>query len=139
MNDYTIQLVKESFDLVEPMAPQAAAMFRQNLGQAAPTLQALMPSQAVGEQWMQAVGQAIRQLWEPEQLLPTLQAMGRHHASLMGLRDEDYDAVGGALMKTLEQGLGPAFDDETRAAWIDVYGAMAGYLKQAGGLDRAAA
>lgn len=138
MNDYTIQLVKESFDLVEPMAPQAAALFRQNLSQVAPTLQALMPSEAVGEQWMQAVGQAIRQLWEPETLLPALQHLGAQNAGLLGLRDEDYDAVGGALLKTLEQGLGPAFDDETRAAWIDVYGAMAGYLKQVSSLRAAA-
>ncbi|URI09921.1 hemin receptor [Aquincola tertiaricarbonis] len=132
MNDYTIQLVNESFDLVEPMAPQAAALFRENLVQAAPTLQTLLHSDAgaPGEQLVLAMGEALRQLREPDDLLPAVEGLGRRHAGLMGLRDEDYDAVGGALLKTLEQGLGPAFDDETRAAWIDVYSAMAGAMKQ---------
>lgn len=134
MNDYTIQLVNESFDLVEPMAPQAAALFRQNLSHASPTLRTLLDdgAGAADERLVLAVGQAVRQLREPDELLPAVQGLGQRHAGLMGLRDEDYEAVGGALLKTLEQGLGPAFDDETRAAWIDVYGAMAGVMKQVG-------
>lgn len=131
MNDYTIQLVNESFDLVEPMAPQAGALFRQHLSHAAPTLRTLLDdgAEAADERLVLAVGQAVRQLREPDELLPAVQGLGQRHAGLVGLRDEDYEAVGGALLKTLEQGLGPAFDDETRAAWIDVYGAMAGALK----------
>ena len=129
MNDYTIQLVNESFDLVEPMAPQAAALFRENLVQAAPTLHTLLHSQPE-EQLVRAMGQTLRQLREPAELLPAVEDLGRRQPGLMGLRDEDYEAVGGALLKTLEQGLGPAFDDETRAAWIDVYSAMAGAMKQ---------
>lgn len=132
MNDYTIQLVKESFDLVEPMAPQAAALFHENLSQTHPSLQTLLQgnADAQGEKLMLAVGETIRQLWEPDTLVPVVHGLGQRHAGLFGLRDEDYDAVGGALLKTLEQGLGPAFDDETRAAWIDVYGAMTGVMKQ---------
>lgn len=129
MNDYTIQLVNESFDLVEPMAPQAAALFREHLVQAAPTLQTLLHSQPE-EQLVRAMGQTLRQLRDPAELLPAVEDLGRRQPGLMGLRDEDYEAVGGALLKTLEQGLGPAFDDETRAAWIDVYSAMAGAMKQ---------
>ncbi|MEF7614194.1 globin domain-containing protein [Aquincola sp. MAHUQ-54] len=132
MNDYTIQLVKESFDLVEPMAPQAAALFHEHLSQMHPTLQSLLEGHAdvQGEKLLQAVGETIRQLWEPGTLEPVVHGLGQRHAGLFGLRDEDYDAVGGALLKTLEQGLGPAFDDETRAAWVDVYAAMTGALKQ---------
>jgi len=41
MNDHTISLVRESFDLVEPIAPQAAALFYANLFEADPALKLL--------------------------------------------------------------------------------------------------
>ena len=34
------------------------------------------------------------------------------------------DAVGTALIKTLEQGLGPAFTPDVKDAWVSVYGVM---------------
>jgi hypothetical protein len=40
MNDHTISLVRESFDLVEPIAPQAAELFYANLFEADPVLRA---------------------------------------------------------------------------------------------------
>ena len=42
MNDHTIGLVKEGFDLVEPIAPRAAALFYENLAEAAPSQEELV-------------------------------------------------------------------------------------------------
>ncbi len=41
MNDHTIQLVRESFDLVEPIASQAAALFYVNLFATDPSVKPL--------------------------------------------------------------------------------------------------
>jgi hypothetical protein len=41
MNDHTIALVRESFDLIEPIAPQAGALFYANLFEADRSLQRL--------------------------------------------------------------------------------------------------
>jgi len=132
MDDTTIQHVKSSFALVAPIAPQAAALFYANLFEADPSLRALFKGdmEAQGAKLMQMIGVAVSKLGEPEVLLPALQSLGKRHAGY-GVQDGHYDVVGGALLKTLDQGLGPAFTPEVRAAWTDVYGVMAGVMKDA--------
>jgi hemoglobin-like flavoprotein len=49
-----------------------------------------------------------------------------------GVQDAHYALVGGALLKTLEQGLGPAFTPQVKAAWTEVYGVMSSVMISAG-------
>lgn len=132
MDEYTTQLVKESFDLVEPIAPQAAELFYANLFALDPSLQKLFKSDMVaqGEQLMKMIGQAVGLLDKPQTLIPVLQSLGRRHGDY-GVRDEHYDTVGTALLSTLEQGTGVAFTPEVREAWIDVYGVVSKTMKEA--------
>ncbi len=132
MNDHTIQLVRESFDLVEPIAPQAAALFYGHLFAAEPSVRPLFKGDMIvqGERLMQMIGVAVAKLDDPAVLMPTLRALGQRHAGY-GVRDAHYDAVGAALLKTLRQGLGVAFTDEVEEAWIDVYGVIASTMKEA--------
>ena len=97
MDEYTAQLVKESFDLVEPIAPQAADMFYANLFALDPSLQRLFKSDMVaqGEKLMKMIGVAVGLLDQPQTLMPALQRLGRCHADY-GVRDEHYDTVGTA-------------------------------------------
>jgi hemoglobin-like flavoprotein len=132
MDEYTTQLVKESFDLVEPIAPQAAELFYANLFALDPSLQQLFKSDMVaqGEKLMKMIGVAVSLLGEPQTLMPALQRLGRRHADY-GVSDEHYDTVGTALLTTLQQGTGVAFTPEVREAWIDVYGVIARTMKEA--------
>jgi hemoglobin-like flavoprotein len=132
VNDHTIQLVKESFDLVEPIAPQAAALFYANLFALDPSVKPLFRGDMIvqGERLMQMIGVAVSKLGQPEVLMPALQALGQRHAGY-GVRDAHYDAVGVALLATLRQGLGVAFTDEVEEAWIGVYGVIASTMKEA--------
>jgi hemoglobin-like flavoprotein len=50
-----------------------------------------------------------------------LRQLGARHGGY-GVQDGHYAIVGAALIKTLEQGLGDAFTDDVRAAWLSVYG-----------------
>ncbi len=132
MNDHTISLVRESFDLVEPIAPQAAALFYANLFAADPSLQRLFRGDMVaqGAKLMLMIGVAVAKLDEPEVLMPALRQLGARHAGY-GVQDEHYETVGGALLKTLQQGLGAAWTPEVESAWIDVYGVLAATMKDA--------
>ena len=56
--------------------------------------------------------------------MPVIEALGRRHVGY-GVRDRHYLTVAEALLWTLEQGLGAAFTEETKQAWIDAYGLLA--------------
>jgi hemoglobin-like flavoprotein len=79
---------------------------------------------------MQMIALAVGKLGQPEVLIPVLQGLGRRHAGY-GVRDHHYDTVGAALLKTLRQGLGVAFTPEVEDAWVEVYGVLAGVMKEA--------
>src|SRR3546814_3776176 len=74
-----------------------------------------------GRKLMATIGLAVSSLDRLPQLVPVVQDLGRKHAGY-GVRDDHYDAVGAALLWTLEQGLGPDFTPETRTAWTEGYG-----------------
>lgn len=126
MDPETIALVKDSWAKVLPISDAAGKLFYANLFEAQPSLRALfkgnIDEQAV--KLMQMVNVAVRKLDEPEVLLPALEQLGKRHLGY-GVQLEHYDAVGSALLKTLEQGLGPDFTPPVKTAWTSVYGVMA--------------
>ena len=64
MNDTSIQLVRETFDLVEPIAPQAAALFYANLFAADPSLATLFKGDMMvqGHRMTQMLAPAVSKL-----------------------------------------------------------------------------
>ncbi len=126
MNSQQVDLVRHSFALVKPIAPQAAALFYGHLFDADPTLRSLFRGdmQMQGERLMSMIGSAVGLLGQPAVLLPVLRTLGARHAGY-GVVDSHYATVGGALLKTLEQGLGDAFTPAVRQAWTDLYGVIA--------------
>lgn len=132
MQKETIVLVQDSWKQVLPIAPQAAGLFYQNLFAADPTLRILFKGdmQAQGAKLMQMISAAVGKLNDLDALVPVLQGLGKRHGAY-GVRDEHYGTVGAALLKTLEQGLGPAFTPEVKAAWTEVYGVMADVMQTA--------
>lgn len=46
-----------------------------------------------------------------------------------GVAAAHYDVVGQALLDTLAMGLGDAFTDEVRAAWVAVYGVVSSTMQ----------
>ena len=132
MNDHTIQLVRDSFDLVEPIAPQAAARFYANLFAIDPSVRPLFRSDMIqlGEHLMSMFGMTVAALRDPDVLKPALQSLGQRHAGY-GVRDAHYDSAGIALVKTLRESLGVAFTEAVEAAWVEVYDTIASTMKEA--------
>lgn len=132
MSPKQIALVQESFAKVLPIADPAAAMFYNRLFETAPELKALFKGdmQQQGKRLMSMIGVAVGKLDDLPGLAPALQGLGRRHAGY-GAKPENYATVGGALLWTLEQGLGAAFTDEVKQAWTTVYGVLADAMMSA--------
>lgn len=125
MDRQKIDLVRNSFALVQPIAPQAAALFYDNLFEADPSLRALFRGdmKEQGERLMGMIGSALGLLERPDALMPALRGLGARHLRY-AVQEHHYATVGGALIKTLGQGLGDAFKPEVRDAWIELYGVI---------------
>lgn len=125
------ELVRHSLLKVLPMADLAAELFYERLFALDPTLRRLFTHdmKAQGRKLMRALTVAVNAIDRPEELMPLLHGLGARHADY-GVRGVDYDTVGSALLWTLERGIGPAFDAETRAAWAALYALVASLMKE---------
>lgn len=121
-----IELVQQSFAKVAPQAEAVAALFYQRLFELDSSLRPLFKSDLKdqGRKLMAMLTAVVNGLGQLEALVPTAQALARRHV-VYGVQPAHYATVGAALLWTLGQGLGPAFDAELKAAWTDVYGVLA--------------
>lgn len=132
MNNEQKLLVQKTFEMVAPIAEVAAGLFYGRLFELDPSLKPLFRGDIKdqGKKLMSTIKVAVQSLDRLEQLVPTVQALGRRHLAY-GVRDEHYDIVGQALLWTFEKGLGDAWNDDVKAAWAEVYGILAKVMKDA--------
>lgn len=123
MTDQEVSLVKSSFSMVVPIADTAAALFYNRLFETHPQLKPMFKHdmREQGKKLMATIGTAVAAANKPHVLQPALEALASRHVKY-GVKTEHFDAVGAALIWTLEQGLGPKFTAETREAWIKLFG-----------------
>jgi nitric oxide dioxygenase len=117
-----IKLVRQTFDLVVPIASVAADMFYERLFYMAPSLRRLFPADMTDQKrkLMVMLAGIAHGLGDLDALVPQLLALGARHASY-GVKDSHYKAVGDALIWTLERGLANAFTPQVERAWVRVY------------------
>ena len=123
-------LVQTTFATLVPIADQAAALFYGRLFEMDPSLRPLFKGDLgeQGKKLMQMIGVAVKGLDALDTLVPAVKDLGRRHAGY-GVKDAHYDTVGGALLWTLEKGLGSAFTPDVKAAWTTVYTVLATTMK----------
>jgi hemoglobin-like flavoprotein len=133
MNKETVNHVQQSWAKVVPIAPEAAALFYNNLFTADPSLKPLFKGDMneQGKKLMQMIGAAVGKLGDLDTLVPILQGLGKRHGTY-GVVPAHYGTVGSALLMTLSQGLGSAFTPAVKEAWTEVYGVMAKVMIEAG-------
>ncbi|MCJ2071370.1 globin domain-containing protein [Methylobacterium sp. J-030] len=132
MTPEQIRLVQDSFAKVRPIAGAAADLFYGRLFDIAPQVRGLFPDDMAEQKskLMAMLGLAVANLNHPDTVVPALQDLGRKHVAY-GTQAAHYAPVGEALLWTLEQGLGPDFTPEVRAAWIATYTLVAGVMQEA--------
>jgi len=130
MTPRQIELVRESFSRVAPIADVAATIFYDRLFALDPGVRRLFASTDMVEQrkkLMQTLSVVVANLDRLEAVVPAVEALGRRHAGY-GVSARDFETVGAALLDTLEIGLKPNFTAETRDAWATAYGLLASVM-----------
>ena len=125
-------LVQQSWRQMLPIADAAAGLFYQRLFEIDPSTRALFAHVDPAEQRRKLVGVlsvAVQGLGDLDTLLPAVRDLGARHAGY-GVRDAHYASVGTALMWTLRKGLGEAWTIEVEGAWVEVYGLLAGVMRE---------
>ena len=132
MEQQHIALVRDSFSKVAPISEQAAELFYGKLFELDPKLESLFSGdmKEQGRKLMKMIAMAVNSLENLDQLVPLVQALGERHVGY-GVKDEDYETVGAALIWTLEQGLGDDFTDEVHSAWAETYFLLSSVMKEA--------
>lgn len=131
MNPTQIKLVQDSFAKVAPISEQAAVLFYGRLFEVAPAVRAMFPDDMTEQRkkLMATLAVVVGGLSNLEAILPAASALAKRHVSY-GAKAEHYPVVGGALLWTLEKGLGDAWTPEVAEAWTAAYGTLSGYMIQ---------
>jgi hemoglobin-like flavoprotein len=132
MTPEQVVLVKNSWALVTPIADKAAELFYGKLFELDPELKSLFTGDMTeqGRKLMNMINTAVNSLDRLEAIVPAVEQLGERHAGY-GVKDEDYDTVGAALLWTLETGLGEAFTPEVKEAWTITYNVLASTMQSA--------
>jgi hemoglobin-like flavoprotein len=129
VNPTQINLVQESFAKVAPISEQAATLFYDRLFEVAPAVKVMFPADMKEQRkkLMATLAVVVTGLSHLESVLPAASALAKRHVSY-GARPEHYPVVGGALLWTLEKGLGEAWTADVADAWTAAYGTLSGYM-----------
>jgi hemoglobin-like flavoprotein len=129
MNPSQIKLVQDSFAKVAPISEQAALLFYGRLFEVAPSVRAMFPDDMSEQRkkLMATLALVVGGLSNLEAVLPAASALAKRHVTY-GAKPEHYPVVGGALLWTLEKGLGDAWTPEVADAWTAAYGTLSGYM-----------
>ena len=106
------------------IAPQALPLFSFGRVEGAEVNDALFENddlKAHATKVVATVATAVGMLTKLDELVPILTSLGTKHVGY-GVVPEHYAVVGEALIATLSDALGDAFDAETKSAWVAVYG-----------------
>jgi nitric oxide dioxygenase len=129
VNPAQIKLVQESFAKVAPISETAAGLFYNRLFEVAPQVKAMFPSDMTEQRkkLMATLAFVVNGLGNLESILPAASALATRHVSY-GAKKEHYPVVGGALLWTLEKGLGDGWTAEVADARTAAYGTLSGFM-----------
>ena len=124
-----VKLVQQSFAKVAPISEQAAVMFYDRLFEVAPGVKAMFPADMTEQRkkLMGTLAVVVNGLTNLEAVLPAASALAKRHVNY-GAKPEHYPVVGGALLWTLEKGLGDGWTPDVAEAGIAAYGTLSGYM-----------
>src|ERR1700759_2633457 len=124
-----IKLVQESFAKVAPISEQAAVIFYDRLFEVAPSVRAMFPDDMKEQRkkLMATLAVVVNGLTNIEAVLPAASALAKRHVSY-GAKPEHYPVVGGALLWTLEKGLGAGWAADVAEGWGAAYATLSGFM-----------
>ncbi len=126
--------IRRTWKLVVPIGATAADLFYKRLFELRPEYAELFSGDMAAQKrkLIQMLAFIVKSLDWPESawkdtvsaeedLVLIVLALGRRHKDLYRIPDESYAVVSEALLWALDYGLGQAFDEAARSAWLHVY------------------
>jgi nitric oxide dioxygenase len=132
MTPRQIDLVKTSFAKIAPLKEQAAELIYCRLFELDPSLRLMFRADMTEQKQklMAAFALFVAVLDKVECLLRVSSEMCRKHHHDYGVQKRHYEAVGAALLWTLEIGLGNGWTKELADAWSTAYAVLAGAMME---------
>lgn len=126
MNPTTTNNVQSTFNIIAPIADDAAALFYSKLFEIDPSLKSMFKEDMADQRkkLMQILGVAVSSLNNLEAIVPAVQDLGRRHVKY-GVRPQHYNSVAEAILWMLAQTLGATFTPEIKQSWTEVYTVLA--------------
>ncbi len=118
-----IALLKQSFNMIASQKEEFAQSFYKSLFTYYPEITTLFASTDMkrqGSSLMATLAAVIAGVERGDNLLPTFQKLGARHYQY-GVRPDHYPLVGGVLLETFNQYLGPNFTAGMQDAWNQAY------------------
>lgn len=117
-----ITLIQESFAKVAPISDAAAEIFYARLFEIAPEVKPYFKNDMIqqGAKLMSTLGVVVNGLRDLDRIVPVARQLAVKHVDY-GVKAEDYQPVGAALIYTLGQGLQDDFTPELQEAWTQAY------------------
>ncbi len=132
MTPSQVDLVQSSFMRVTSDPDGVAELFNGRLFELKPSLTPIFGGSVKqqGRMMMDTMRLVVVNLHDLDRIMAGVRALGVRHV-VYGVRDQDYDTVGAALLWTLEQTLKDEFTPQVRQAWKAAYELLADTLKDA--------
>ena len=133
MTTHHAALVRSSWPALAECAGELAATFYARLFEidgGAAKLFAHVDMSAQEAKLMTALATVVEAWDDPANLLPSLGALAKRHASY-GVELRHFDSVGDALLWAIADTLGPRFTPQLRIAWAEAYALIASVMKRA--------
>ena len=126
----SVQLLRDSFELVTAREPALIARFYDILFDRYPQARPLFGRNARAAQEKMLAGALVAVLdhiEDAEWFSSTLSALGAKHVAY-GVTEEMYGWVGECLLAALAEAAGPHWSPELESAWAGAYGAISGAM-----------
>ncbi|NEV64506.1 globin domain-containing protein [Thiorhodococcus minor] len=138
MTPQATALVRASWAKIKPLAEPTARHFYDRLFALYPETQPLFQADMAEQhrKFAAMLDTVVDALDDLDALLPALEDLGAQHACY-GVTDPDYDKMASALLWSLSEALGEDFTPEVRAAWSEVYSAVAEAMQEGAAAQRA--
>ncbi len=125
LTENQICLIEESFAAVAPRGAALVARFYERLFEDYPQVKPMFKTDIHEQQkkLLGALALVVENIRKPEKLQPALEQLGIKHNDY-DVVPEQYQAVGGTLLKTLAEFAGDVWGSELEDAWGTAYGAI---------------
>lgn len=125
-----VALLKQSFEMIVPIKDEFAHSFYQRLFSYYPETLQLFANTNMKRQegsLMATLATVVAGVERGDNLTPVLHDLGKKHYNY-GARPEHYPLVGGVLLETFNEYLGPKFTIEMQDAWSQAFDIISGQM-----------